>query len=185
MLHNLNYEANNTGFSPTWLPFVRACLRLSEHCAKKKNTLCQHVCRMYRLKAGAVQVWHVDTWRKPPPDEGPTSPQHLCALPTHTSESRKCQINTFKNSSCSPFEIDICWKKVSTSSSSVSMSLIFLAIMDNLPHPRVHLAESDHKSNSKLCSCILKTVQTTCTSMTCYTFKHCATLPIIQKLCEL
>ena len=58
----------------------------------------------------------------------------LSALPTHTSESRKCQVNTFKNSSHSPFEIRICLEKVSTSSSSVSISFIFLATIATLPH---------------------------------------------------
>ena len=115
-----------------------------------------------------------------PPDEGGQlpPPRRLGAVPTHTSETRKCQINTFKNSSYSPFEIRICWEKVSTSSSSVSMSFIFLPIVDTLPHrqpplsphatigwissrTRVHMAETNFKSKSKLCSCILKTAQTT------------------------
>ena len=30
--------------------------------------------------------------------------------PTPTQHCRKCQINTFKNNSCSPFAIHICWK---------------------------------------------------------------------------
>ena len=145
----------------TCLPYVQAESRC---CA---STACGYVAQNLLLTRG--QLHH--------------SISALCQLTLQKVASVRSTPS--KNSSCSPFEIDICWKKVSTSSCSVSMSLIFLAIMDNLPHPRVHLAESDHKSNSKLCSCILKTVQTTCTNMTCYTFKHCATLSIIQKLCEL
>ena len=40
------------------------------------------------------------------------------SMPIHTSETRKCQINNFKGNSYSPFEIRICWEKVSTSSSA-------------------------------------------------------------------
>ena len=73
---------------------------------------------VYRLKADAVQVWHVDgVWLKHSSWRGGQFPPpwRLSALPTHTSDSRKCQINTFKNSLCS-FEIPIWYEKVSTSS---------------------------------------------------------------------
>ena len=124
---------------------------------------------VYRLKASAVSVWHVLKHSSRRGSQLPP-PWRLGALPTHTSESRKCQINTFKNSSYSPFETHICWEKVSTSSSSVSMSH-----QQPPAEPRLKamlpLAESQHEfaftwlnaiTNriQKLCPCILKSVQT-------------------------
>ena len=75
-----------------------------------------------------------------PPGEGANSTLASWRSANSNSETWKCQINTFKNSSYSPFEIRICWKKVSTSSSSVSMSFIFLAIMDTLPLRQTQLS---------------------------------------------
>ena len=45
-----------------------------------------------------------------PPDEGPTPPPGRLSAPPNQRTFGKCQINTFKNSSYSPFEIHICWK---------------------------------------------------------------------------
>ena len=89
----------------------------------------------------------------------------------------------------------------------MSTSFIFLAIMDTLPHrqppaefsaqahattgwisarTRVHLAESDYKSNSKLCSCILKSAQTMhdvlLIQTLCNSAHHSKTVGIVKQL---
>ena len=86
------------------------------------------------------------------------------------------------------------------------MSFIFLAIMDTLPHrqppaeprlkpmppqswisarTRVHLAEGDFKSNAKLRSCILKTVQTTHDVLHIQTLCNSANHSKLRKLVDL
>ena len=140
-----------------------------------------------------------------PPNEG-TNFLHLgvfalCQLTLQKLRNVKSTLS--KTVRTRPLEMSICWEKVSTSSSSVSMSFIFLAIMDTWPtrtsaqadatigwisgRTRVHLAESDYKSNTKLCFCILKTaktmhdvlhIQTLCNSENCS--KNCANCSILH-----
>ena len=114
-----------------------------------------------------------------PPDEGPSPPWRLGALPTRTQKSRKCRINTFKNSSYSPFERSAsAWResqRVPLQCRCPSFSWpSWTPCRTGNPEPRLKpiplLAGSQHElaftrlkaiTNriQKLCSCIRKTAQ--------------------------
>ena len=98
---------------------------------------------VYRLKTNVLHkyddvddVSHTNT---PPCRGGEPISLHLGRLSASVNSALQkigsCQINTFKKQFVlAHSSIRMCWGKVSTSSSSVSMSFIFLAIMDTLPH---------------------------------------------------
>ena len=96
------------------------CNTHDEYASESSLSMSRLLCR---LKASAVQVWQVDgVWLKHSSSR-PTPPWSLGALRTRTAE-----VGSVKSTLEKHFV-----EKFSTSSSSVSLSFIFLAIMDTLP----------------------------------------------------
>ena len=86
-----------------------SCAQSMTFCVTRKGCAMNHQCAMLKTsvlhKYDEWMVSHTNT----PPAEGDNllPPWRLSA--SSTQHCRKCNINTFKNNSCSPFEIHICW----------------------------------------------------------------------------
>ena len=93
-----------------------SCAQSMTFCLTLKGCAMNHQCAMLktsvRHKYDERMVSHTDT----PPGEGGNLPPPWRLSASSTQHCKKCQINTFKNMSYSPFEIRICCEKVSTNS---------------------------------------------------------------------
>ena len=99
---------NGHGFnsaSPPCLPYFCSvsCAQCMTVCMTLKGCAMSHQCAM--LKTSVLHKY----------DEWMCHTQTLLLAPWRLSTSssqhcKGCQVNTFKNNSCSPFEINICWK---------------------------------------------------------------------------
>ena len=117
------------------------CLTL-KGCATHHATMCDYDRKHMLCKYDMWMVCGSNT----PPDEGGQLPPpwRLKALPTHTQKVGSVKSTLSKTVRTRPLRSASAGRKVSTSSSSVSMSFIFLAIMDTLPHrqPQLSLGSS-------------------------------------------